>query len=53
MSGLHALAEHLAPDSINLLERAAQQRMSDATWVGKDERRLARFTCWVMRSKCA
>jgi len=40
VSRVHALADHLAPDSISLLERSAQQRVSDATCLSKDGRRL-------------
>jgi hypothetical protein len=34
------LPDHLAPDSINLLERAARQRGADATCLSADGRRL-------------
>lgn len=41
MSRIVSLAEHLAPDSIRLLERAAKQRVTDAACLSADGRRLA------------
>jgi hypothetical protein len=41
VSRIVPLAEHLAPDSINLLERAARQRAADAACLSADGRRLA------------
>jgi hypothetical protein len=40
VSRIVSLADHLAPDSINLLERAAKQRMTDAACLSADGRRL-------------
>jgi len=40
VSRVHALADHLAPDSISLLERSAQQRVNDATCLSTDGRTL-------------
>jgi hypothetical protein len=40
VSRIVPLADHLAPDSINLLERAAKQRVADAACLSADGRRL-------------
>src|SRR5262249_28977016 len=40
VSRIVPLADHLAPDSISLLERAAKQRVDDAACLSADGRRL-------------